>query len=210
MRFKPANFSLRSFLQSSCVIAIFLTGCSQSKWDDVADSVGGGYEVGSHSLTPVINQAVLASVNPGNAQIEIDLSNQKARLFKSTSSGRELAIETPISTGVPGRDTPQGQFHILEKLPSKESNLYGIWVDGVNGSLLERDGDSRTRPPTGQAQFMGSTMPYWLKVTPDGVGMHVGYVSRNPVSHGCIRVPRSAQALIYEKVSVGTPVRIVL
>ena len=209
MRFRPAKITLRSFLRSSFVAAIFVTGCSQTKWDDAA-STSSGSAVGSFSIAPVINQAVLASVTPGNAQIEIDLSDQRARLFKSTGGGRELAIETPVSTGVPGRDTPQGQFHILEKLPSKESSLYGIWVNSANGSLLERDGDSRYHPGGGQAQFMGSTMPFWLKVTPDGVGMHVGYVSRNPVSHGCIRVPRSAQTLIWEKVGVGTPVRIVM
>jgi lipoprotein-anchoring transpeptidase ErfK/SrfK len=183
--------------------------CSQSRWDELSAD-GAASEVGSHSLTPYINHAILDSVNPGNAQIEIDLSDQRARLFRSTGGSRELAIETPISTGMVGKETPPGQFHILEKLPSKESTLYGIWVDGMTGSLLERDGDSRYRPASGQAQFQGSTMPYWLKVTPDGVGMHVGYVSRNPVSHGCIRVPRSAQSLIYDKVSVGTPVRIVL
>jgi lipoprotein-anchoring transpeptidase ErfK/SrfK len=190
-------------------LAAFLTGCSQSKWDDASGRLA-GTEFGNHSLAPFIDRAVLDTVNPGNARIEIDLGAQKARLFKGAGSGRELALETPISTGMVGKETPRGQFHILEKLPSKESTLYGIWVDGMTGALVERDGDSRYRPPANRAQFMGSSMPYWLKVTPDGVGMHVGYVSRNPVSHGCIRVPRTAQVLIYEKVSVGTLVTIVL
>ena len=121
--------------------------------------------------------------------------------------GQELAIETPISTGMKGKETPTGSYHILEKKRVKDSNLYGIWVDGTTGQLLERDGDSRSRPG-GNAQFQGAPMPYWLKVTPGGAGMHVGYVSRNPVSHGCIRVPQKAQALIFEKAAVGTPVTI--
>ena len=53
-------------------------------------------------------------------------------------------------------------------------------------------------------------MPYWLRITSYGVGMHEGYVPSHPASHGCIRVPRNVQHLIYSKVGVGTPVKITL
>ena len=149
-----------------------------------------------------INDAVLASTNTSNSRIEISLSEQKARLF----NGKQLALETAVSTGMRGMETPTGSFRVLEKMRVKDSNLYGIWVDGNTGALLDRDGDSRQRPSGGRAQFQGSPMPYWLKVHPGGAGMHVGYVAGNPISHGCIRVPQRAQALIFEKAEVGTPV----
>lgn len=162
--------------------------------------------VASPSSNIYVNEAVIHSVNPSNARIEISLSEQKARLF----NGNQLALETAVSTGMQGMPTPTGSFRILEKQRVKESNLYGIWVDGHSGALLDRDGDSRSRPSggSGSAQFQGSPMPYWLKIHPGGAGMHVGYVAGRPISHGCVRVPQRAQALIFEKVSVGTPVTV--
>jgi lipoprotein-anchoring transpeptidase ErfK/SrfK len=51
-------------------------------------------------------------------------------------------------------------------------------------------------------------MPYWMRVTWFGIGMHIGYVPDHAASHGCIRVPAHIQPTIYEKVRVGTPVKI--
>lgn len=175
-----------------------LTGCTTTA---VNHSSTGGYGPSAQIFT---NEAVLASTNPSNSRIEISLSEQKARLF----NGRQLALETKVSTGMRGKETPTGSFHILEKQRVKDSNLYGIWVDGTTGALLDRDGDNRSRPGGGRAQFQGSPMPYWLKVHPGGAGMHVGYVASHPISHGCIRVPERAQAIIFEKAAVGTPVTI--
>lgn len=176
-----------------------LNSCSSNPVDYRAAGAGSG-----NSSRISIDDAVLHTVNPSNARIEIDLSEQKARLY----GGGRLALETAVSTGMRGHETPVGSFRILEKQRVKDSNLYGIWVDGQTGALLDRDGDSRRRPAGGHAQFQGSPMPYWLKVHPGGAGMHVGYVASHPVSHGCIRVPQSAQALIFERVAVGTPVTI--
>ena len=153
-----------------------------------------------------INDAIIDSVTPSNSRIEIVLSEQKARLYKTGAGGQQLALETNVSTGMRGMETPTGSFHILEKMRVKDSNLYGIWVDGNSGALLDRDGDSRRPPGSGRPQFQGSPMPYWLKVHPGGAGMHVGYVAGHPISHGCIRVPQRAQALIFDRAQVGTPV----
>ena len=178
-------------------------GCAKVAVNGSAPS-GSSYAGGGSSNDVFINQAIIDSVNSSNSRIVIDLSDQRARLYK----GSELAIETPVSTGMRGKETPTGSFRILEKKRVKDSNLYGVWVDGVTGQLLDTDGDSRRTPSGGRPVFQGSPMPYWLKVTPGGAGMHVGYVARVPISHGCIRVPRKAQALIFEKAAVGTPVTI--
>ena len=140
-----------------------------------------------------INQEVLDGTNASNSRIEISLGEQVARLYRVEGGAREVAVETAISTGREGSHTPVGEFSVLEKLPQKNSNLYGSWVDGTTGTLLQGDGDSRRPPSGGNPEFQGSPMPYWLRITPDGVGMHVGYVPNYPASHGCIRVPRSVQ-----------------
>ena len=51
-------------------------------------------------------------------------------------------------------------------------------------------------------------MPYWMRLTNTGIGMHVGYVPTYAASHGCIRLPDKIAPLIYSKTKVGTPVTI--
>jgi len=54
-------------------------------------------------------------------------------------------------------------------------------------------------------------MPYFMRLTKGGVGMHGGPIpeSRDPASHGCIRLPYSLAPIVYESVKIGTPVRVV-
>ena len=158
-----------------------------------------------------VDEKALDSLTQSNSRIEIDLGAQRARVFR-TGSGRDkdrLVIETQISTGREGYSTPSGNFKILEKTRDKKSNLYGKWVDSDTGKTLISDGDIRKPPKQGNADFQGAPMPYWMRITSGGVGMHIGYVPNHPASHGCIRVPKQVQPLIYSKIRVGTPVKIV-
>jgi lipoprotein-anchoring transpeptidase ErfK/SrfK len=54
-------------------------------------------------------------------------------------------------------------------------------------------------------------MPYWMRLTWRGIGMHAGPIPRpgNPASHGCIRLPRPFAIQLYQIVRIGTPVRII-
>lgn len=192
----------RLVLATAASAALVLAGCETSSGPSGNYAGNGAYTGPTPSSSAVINQAVLDRTNPSNARIEISLGEQKARLF----CGNDLAIETRISTGREGSHTPRGSHQVLEKLRVKNSSLYGSWVDSESGQMLQGDGDSRSRPAGGNAVFQGSPMPYWLRITRDGVGMHVGYVPNRPASHGCIRVPNKIQPLIWERVGVGTPV----
>ncbi|MCB1090417.1 MAG: L,D-transpeptidase family protein [Verrucomicrobiae bacterium] len=169
---------------------------------------GGSYTGPTPSSSATVNQEVLDRTNPSNARIEISLGQQKARLYRVAGGSKELAVETRISTGREGNHTPVGSYSVLEKLRQKNSSLYGSWVNSETGAMIQGDGDSRHRPSGSNAEFQGASMPYWLRITRDGVGMHVGYVPNHPASHGCIRVPNKIQPLIWERVSVGTPVDI--
>ena len=152
-----------------------------------------------------VNQRLIDSLNPSNAKIEIDLSEQRARVYKTGGGTKQLVIETQVSTGKSGHTTPTGSFRIKEKLVHKRSTLYGRWLSS-SGATVRSDGDSRYRP-AGGSRFVGAEMPYWMRVN-GGIGMHIGYVPNGPASHGCIRVPSSIQPLIYSKVGVGTSVTI--
>ena len=150
-----------------------------------------------------VNEAAYEGLTPRSARMEINLSAQKATLF----DGNVPVIETPISSGTALHPTKEGQFKILEKAQYKESNLYGRWVSARTGETIVSGADARDPHPAGTV-FKGTPVPLWQRITPDGIGMHVGQLPGCPASHGCIRFPGSVMPLIYEKTVVGTPVNV--
>lgn len=167
-------------------------------------SSGGSTKYKSEGHYTYVNQMLLPGLTPANAKIEIDLGDQRVRVFK-TDLGDQLVIESSISTGKSGHHTPAGSYRIKEKKVEKRSTLYGTWVSS-DGSTVPSSGDANRRP-SGASHFVGASMPYWMRIT-GGVGMHIGYVPNYPASHGCVRVPSAIQPLIYSKVGVGTRVTI--
>lgn len=151
-----------------------------------------------------VDEKRLPGLHPGNSSIEIDLSDQRARVFKREGGTRELVIETQIASGKPGHTTPTGNYKITEKKVEKRSNIYGTWVDGNGEPVAE--GTIRKRP-SGAAEFVGADMPYWMRFN-GPIGMHIGYVPDGPASHGCVRFPEAIHPLIFSKVKVGTPVEV--
>lgn len=142
---------------------------------------------------------------PGPLRVTIDLSEQKARLTKGgTSVGW-----TYVATGTANHRTPTGSFSIQEKVRDKHSNTYGVIVNR-NGAVV--DGDARRgreRIPAG-GRFVGAPMPYWMRLTGYGIGMHKGPIPNpgSPASHGCIRLPEIMAAKIFSLAPVGTTVTI--
>jgi hypothetical protein len=51
-------------------------------------------------------------------------------------------------------------------------------------------------------------MPYWMRITPTGVGMHVGYVPGRPASHGCIRLKKDVAVELFKILAIGSPVTV--
>jgi len=64
-------------------------------------------------------------------------------------------------------------------------------------------------PKPAGASFRGAPMPYFMRITPTGVGMHAGFLPGFPASHGCIRMPERMAEIFFANVSHGTPVRVV-
>jgi len=142
----------------------------------------------------------------GKVKIVIDLNVQRANIYR----GGELAGWTLVATGREGFGTPAGQFTVVEKVVDKRSTLYGQIVD-ASGAVIVSDADSRRdKPPAGGA-FVGAPMPYWMRLTWRGVGMHAGPIPQpgEPASHGCIRLPYEMAVRMHDLVSIGTPVQVV-
>ncbi|HEX8078380.1 MAG TPA: L,D-transpeptidase family protein [Chthoniobacterales bacterium] len=149
------------------------------------------------------NAAVLAKINGDNAHVIVSISKQRAYLM----TGDEIGIDSPISSGKRGHSTPTGSFTILEKDKDHRSSLYGDYVDSkgrtVRGGISARIDSA----PSG-THYVGASMKWFMRLTGEGVGMHVGILPGYPASHGCIRMPEPAAAQFYSHVKVGTPVRV--
>jgi hypothetical protein len=147
------------------------------------------------------NQALLDRTNPENSSIVISLAKQRGFLM----NGSEVVLDYPICSGVKSRPTPTGTFYILEKIVDKSSNLYGRIYD-ADGKLVNGDADATKDPIPEGGRFVGAPMRYWMRLTNDGVGHHIGPVKRYPASHACIRGPSATMPVVYSKVKPGTRV----
>ena len=149
------------------------------------------------------NAGVLARVTPDNAHVIVSLTKQRAYLM----TGEEIAIDSPISSGKRGHTSPSGSFSVLEKDKDHRSNIYGDYVDS-KGRVVRGGISSQIDSAPSGTHYVGASMKWFMRLTAQGVGMHVGILPGYPASHGCIRMPEPAAAQFYSHVKVGTPVRV--
>lgn len=183
-------------VKNSCrgVMMLLITTLVSCQW---MPGGGPGYEV---------NKPLYRKADAEQTSVKISLWDQKAWLLDG--EGRVI-LKTDVSTGVPDHETPTGTFAVLEKLEHKRSNLYGKYVDAKSRKVVVEKNWLHEGPPPAGTVYEGTDMPYWLRLTWDGVGMHVGgFPLRTRASFGCIRVYKKAQPLIYQKAKIGTPVTI--
>lgn len=142
---------------------------------------------------------------PGPVRVTIDLSEQKAYIFRDT----QPVAWSYVATGTSGHRTPTGSFVITEKVVNKRSNRYGSLVD-ANGNVIHRNATAGVHSAAG-GSFQGAKMPYWMRLTDYGVGMHAGPIPNpgSPASHGCIRLPYTMAQHLYDVAPSGTRVTIV-
>jgi lipoprotein-anchoring transpeptidase ErfK/SrfK len=110
-------------------------------------------------------------------EIVVDLSEQRAYAYEDGS----LLFDGRISSGIEGRETPTGEYTVLEKKRYHRSNMWPR--------------------PNG-----GAKMHYMLRLTYDGIAMHLGPVPNRPASHGCIRMKNGFAQRMFKWARVGIPV----
>jgi hypothetical protein len=135
----------------------------------------------------------------------INVDVQRAMLY----NGQEVVGWTYFASGIPSFPTPTGEFKILEKVKDKVSNLYGKGFD-KDGKLVNSDfKQGRDLLPEG-GRFEAAKMTYFMRLTGDGVGMHIGPIPKpgRRASHGCIRLPTKMAPILFAHTAVGTPVTI--
>ena len=148
-----------------------------------------------------VNESLLKQATPDNTRIVVSIPKQRAYLM----IGEKIVADGPISSGRRGHESPTGHKHVLEKDPNHHSSLYGDFVDS-SGRIVRGGVSARSDSAPSGTHFAGAPMKWFLRLTEDGVGMHVGILPGYPASHGCIRQSVDGAKLFYDHVKVGTPV----
>jgi lipoprotein-anchoring transpeptidase ErfK/SrfK len=157
-----------------------------------------------HKQDPIrINQQLLTQINPDDVHLIVSIPKQRAYLM----AGEQVVIDSPISSGKRGHSSPTGKFTVLEKDKSHHSSLYGDFRDS-KGRIVRAGVSARIDAAPSGTHFAGAEMKWFMRLTGDGVGMHVGILPGYPASHGCVRMPSQAAELFYNHVKVGTPVEV--
>ena len=148
-----------------------------------------------------VNQSLLKQATSDNTRIVVSIPKQRAYLM----IGQKIVADGPVSSGRRGHESPTGHLHVLEKDPNHHSSLYGDFVDS-SGRTVRGGVSARSDSAPSGTHFAGAPMKWFLRLTEDGVGMHIGILPGYPASHGCIRESVDGAKLFYDYVKVGTPV----
>jgi multidrug efflux pump subunit AcrA (membrane-fusion protein) len=89
-------------------------------------------------------------------------------------------MESPVSTGQTGYETPAGIYSIVQKEEEHHSNLYD-----------------------------DASMPFMERITWSGMALHAGVLPGHPASHGCVRLPHDFSESLYDATSMGMRVLVV-
>ncbi len=135
---------------------------------------------------PTMDEIVAdAGADPnGERWIDVSLTDE----YLTAYQGDTVILETYISSGKPGYETPAGEFFINSKLPVQD-------MEGVIG------GEYYDVP----------SVPDVMYFTNVGHAIHGTYWHNNfgnPMSHGCINVPLDLAHFLYEWAPVNTRVEI--
>jgi lipoprotein-anchoring transpeptidase ErfK/SrfK len=150
-----------------------------------------------------VDQGLLARMSPDDVHIIVSLEKQRAYLMV----GEQVVVDSPISSGKRGHTSPSGSMKVLEKDPNHHSSLYGDFVDS-SGRIVRAGVSLHIDAAPSGTHFQGAEMKWFMRLTDEGVGMHVGILPGYPASHGCIRMPSDGAKLFYDHVRVGTPVEV--
>ncbi len=160
-------------------------------------------ELISRQAALTVKQEVYDALTPDQSRVVISLSKQRAYLLR----GEDLAIDSPISSGKRAGSTPTGRFSVTEKDKDHRSSIYGDFKDAKGRTVRAGVSLKIDSAPSG-TRYVGAPMKWFMRLTNDGVGMHVGILPGYPASHGCIRMPPQAAEMFFNRVKLGTPVEI--
>lgn len=133
----------------------------------------------NHSLAQNNPTAVLGESTGQEKWIEVDLSDQKL----IAHDGDLVFLETPVSTGLPGRATPEGEFKIWYKIKATK-------MSGGEGK------DYYYLPNVPYVMFFeNENVPGFKGYSLHGTYWHNDFGNRR--SHGCVNLPTPIAEKLY-------------
>ncbi len=142
------------------------------------------------------------AILPFGSKLGLTINLAELRLFHvRITEEKPQASVYPLGIGRAGRETPEGNYHIVIKKERPD------WR--VPEGLREQD---QTLPEIVQPGPQNPLGDYWLGLSAPGYGVHgtnrpLGVGRR--VSYGCMRMYPQDIATLYAQVETGTPVQIV-
>ncbi len=127
-------------------------------------------------------------------RLEISLSRRRVSVFK----GKSLVKSYPIAVGRPGWETPIGTYQVRQMLRNP------TWIHPLQKGVAIPGGDPEN--PLGR---------FWIGFWTDGKNWIGFHGTPNPksvgtaASHGCIRMYNKDVEELFQKVSLGTEVKVV-
>ena len=109
---------------------------------------------------------------PGAPMLAIvSLGDQRVSIYDG--NGRRI-LQSPVSTGQTGLETPSGIYSIVQKKEIHQSNVY-------------EDGN----------------MPFMQRITWTGIALHAGVLPGYAASHGCVRMPHAFAQYLFGLTDIG-------
>lgn len=152
---------------------------------------------------PKVVPRLLDGAVPSQTSISVSLGRQRACL----SVGGEVAIDTPVSTGKPRAMTPKGEFTVLEKKSAQSSRFFGDYVD-AGGHVVRSAVSTRTDAAPSGTTFRAVPAQYYLRLNDEGLALHAGPQPGYPAADCAVWLPADIAPLFFQRVAVGTPVKI--
>src|SRR5215475_13475267 len=100
----------------------------------------------------------------------VALSAQRLTIYNAHGK----MLQSPVSTGATGLETPAGIYSVVQKEEVHQSNVY-------------QDGN----------------MPFMQRITSTGIALHGGVLPGYPASHGCVRMPEQFAQRIFGLTDIG-------
>jgi L,D-transpeptidase catalytic domain len=138
-----------------------------------AFAIAGGAGIAVAAPKPRAPQQEAMATPQGPLLVVVSIGTQRLSVYDK--NGRVL--ESPVSSGQAGFETPQGVFAIIERNREHFSNIYNE-----------------------------APMPNMQRITWSGVAMHAGRLPGYAASHGCIRLPMNVSDRLFSMSKLGTRV----
>lgn len=122
---------------------------------------------------PARNAATIVKPKPPPKPMLAVVGLGEQRIVVYDSTGAQM-LDSPVSSGTTGYETPPGIFSVVQKEIEHASNLYD-----------------------------DASMPFMQRITWTGIALHAGALPGYPASHGCVRLPHNFAERLYDLTHVG-------